>query len=75
MLLIILLPIFIILYLLLLISLKGNPLFFQTRIGLKVIPFNLIKFRSMTSERDSSGVLLPDHLRMTKVGQFLRNIS
>jgi len=74
-LLIILAPIILVLGLILLISLKGNPLFYQKRIGLKGMPFNLIKFRSMTSERDSFGALLPDNLRMTKVGQFLRNVS
>jgi len=71
----ILFPFLVILSILLLISLKGNPFFYQKRIGLKLKPFNLVKFRSMTSEVDADGVLLPDKYRLTKVGQLLRNLS
>lgn len=37
--------------------------------------FTLYKFRTMTDERDENGVLLPDEIRLTKFGQFLRSTS
>lgn len=57
------------------ISLKGNPFFVQMRPGYKGRPFNLIKFRTMSNERDASGQLLPDHMRVSKIGQFVRGAS
>ncbi|PKN13291.1 MAG: UDP-galactose phosphate transferase [Deltaproteobacteria bacterium HGW-Deltaproteobacteria-4] len=54
----------------------GAPVFFQqTRPGLQGRPFNLYKFRTMTNDRDSSGNLLPDGQRLTKLGRFLRSTS
>ena len=54
----------------------GSPIFFtQQRPGLHGKPFTLLKFRTMTDERDSSGDLLPDEDRLTSFGQFLRRIS
>lgn len=54
----------------------GSPvLFIQKRPGLHEKPFLLYKFRTMTEERDSKGQLLPDHLRLTKLGTFLRKYS
>jgi sugar transferase EpsL len=54
----------------------GSPiLFIQKRPGLYGKPFLLYKFRTMTAEKDSSGQLLPDHLRLTKLGKFLRKYS
>ena len=45
----------------------GTPVVFrQKRPGLYGRPFMLYKFRTMTDERDEHGVLLPDHLRLTK---------
>lgn len=54
----------------------GRPVFFkQTRLGLNKEPFQLIKFRTMTNERDSEGNLLPNETRMTSFGRFLRSSS
>lgn len=61
----------------LLIALKlGTPVFFkQKRIGLNNEIFTLVKFRSMTSQVDESGELLPDEIRLTKFGRLLRSSS
>lgn len=57
-------------------SFIGYPVFFfQRRIGLKGKEFNLIKFRTMTNERDKFGELLSDELRLTSLGAFLRSSS
>ncbi|MDY6949969.1 MAG: sugar transferase [Thermodesulfobacteriota bacterium] len=54
----------------------GSPvLFCQKRPGLKGKPFTLIKFRTMSDERDEYGDLLPDSHRLTPLGEFLRNTS
>jgi len=54
----------------------GMPvLFCQQRPGLFGKPFNVYKFRTMSSECDSSGELLPDSERMTTLGTFLRKYS
>lgn len=54
----------------------GTPIFFiQTRTGMKMKQFNLIKFRSMTNEKDENGNFLPDEKRQTKFGGFLRSSS
>jgi lipopolysaccharide/colanic/teichoic acid biosynthesis glycosyltransferase len=54
----------------------GSPVFFrQTRPGLNAEPFVMIKFRTMTDGRDINGVLLPDAMRLTKFGWFLRSTS
>jgi lipopolysaccharide/colanic/teichoic acid biosynthesis glycosyltransferase len=54
----------------------GSPVFFrQTRPGLDEKPFTMLKFRSMTNERDASGELLPDSKRLTRFGRFLRSTS
>ncbi|WP_318153562.1 sugar transferase [Paenibacillus vietnamensis] len=54
----------------------GSPVLFkQKRPGLHGVPFYVYKFRTMTGERDSLGVLLPDHLRLTKFGSFMRKYS
>ncbi len=55
---------------------KGAGAFFtQERIGLNERPFRIIKFKSMTDERDSCGELLPDAMRLTAVGRFIRSTS
>lgn len=61
--------------LLLSMSLKGNPFFVQARPGLKGVPFNLIKFRTMNNDTDKSGNLLPDHVRVTGIGKLIRALS
>lgn len=49
--------------------------FFQDRPGKDAKIFKVIKFKTMTDERDANGVLLPDELRLTKVGKFVRSTS
>lgn len=61
-------------------AMKGNPFFLQKRPGRKDKNgnekiFNLIKFRTMTCEKDKNGNLLPDELRLNKYGYFLRATS
>lgn len=54
----------------------GRPILFkQVRPGLKERPFLMIKFRSMSSQRDGDGKLLSDASRLTKLGRFLRASS
>ncbi len=54
----------------------GSPLFFsQPRLGLNGAEFRIIKFRSLTTETDSAGNLLPDEKRLTPFGQWLRSSS
>lgn len=54
----------------------GSPvIFMQQRPGLHGIPFYVYKFRTMTSEKDSMGELLPDHLRLTAFGSLMRKFS
>lgn len=54
----------------------GSPILFkQQRPGLNEKIFMMYKFRTMTDERDEYGELLPDHVRLTKFGKFLRSTS
>ena len=54
----------------------GSPvLFIQLRPGLRGQSFMMYKFRTMTDERDADGNLLPDELRLTRFGKFLRSSS
>ena len=55
---------------------KGaGAFFFQERPGLHGKIFKVIKFKTMTDERDAEGNLLPDADRLTKVGRFVRSTS
>ena len=56
-------------------AMKGNPFFTQQRPGKDEKIFKLIKFRTMTCEKDKEGKLLPDEKRLTKYGKFLRSTS
>ena len=56
-------------------AMKGNPFFTQLRPGKNEKIFKLIKFRTMTCEKDANGQLLPDEKRLTKYGKFLRKTS
>lgn len=49
--------------------------FFQERPGKNAKIFKVIKFKTMTDERDAEGKLLPDEKRITKVGKFVRSTS
>ena len=55
---------------------KGaGAFFFQERPGKDAKLFKVIKFKTMTDERDSDGNLLPDERRLTRVGNFVRSTS
>ena len=69
-------PILLIIYIWLTIANKGaGALFYQERPGLHGKIFKVIKFKTMTDERDAEGNLLPDADRLTKVGRFVRSTS
>ena len=68
-------PIFIILTFLLFIANNGAPFFIQKRPGKNERIFKIIKFKTMNDKKDPQGKLLPDHLRITKVGAFVRKTS
>lgn len=55
---------------------KGaGAFFFQERPGKNSKIFRVVKFKTMTDERDAEGKLLPDAQRLTKVGRFVRSTS
>lgn len=71
----VLLPLMLVLMVLGAIKMKGNPFFTQLRPGKDGKIFKLIKFRSMTCEKDKDGNLLPDEVRLTRYGEILRSTS
>lgn len=73
--LIILSPIILLLTMIGSIAVKGNPFFTQDRPGLNEKVFKLIKFRTMTNEKDENGEFLPDDIRIIPYGRFLRKTS
>lgn len=56
-------------------KMKGNPFFTQERPGWHEKIFKLVKFRTMTNEKDKDGNLLPDDMRLNDYGKFLRSTS
>lgn len=69
-------PILLVIYIWLTIANKGaGAIFFQERPGKDEKIFKVIKFKSMTDEKDADGNLLPDRERLTKVGKFVRTTS
>lgn len=56
-------------------KMKGNPFFTQERPGWHEKIFKLVKFRTMTNEKDKDGNLLPDEKRLNDYGKFLRSTS
>ena len=73
--LIILSPLLLIIAILVRIKLGSPVIFKQPRPGLNEEIFTLYKFRTMTDERDENGELLPDEVRLTSFGKFLRSTS
>ena len=57
------------------IIMRGNPFFVQERPGKDEKIFKLIKFRTMSCQKDKNGNLLPDEDRLTRYGKFIRNAS
>lgn len=72
---IITLPIFLIVGILVLIFIGQPAIFRQKRPGKNEKIFTMYKFRTMTNKKDEDGNLLPDELRLTKLGKFLRKTS
>lgn len=68
-------PLFLLISLFVFIFLGRPILFSQRRIGKNTECFNLVKFRTMTNKKDSSGNFLPEEQRLTKFGIFLRSLS
>lgn len=73
--LIILSPIMLIVALLVKVKLGSPVIFKQERPGLNEKIFTMYKFRTMTDERDMDGELLPDSVRLTRFGRFIRSTS
>jgi undecaprenyl phosphate N,N'-diacetylbacillosamine 1-phosphate transferase len=68
-------PVMVIIALLVRLKLGSPVLFRQQRPGLHEKIFMMYKFRTMTDERDEYGQLLPDHVRLSQFGKFLRSTS
>jgi lipopolysaccharide/colanic/teichoic acid biosynthesis glycosyltransferase len=69
------LPILAIVFLILFYQNKSKVFFFQERPGWHQKRFRIIKFKTMTDEKDVNGNLLPDNKRITKAGNFIRKLS
>ena len=74
-LLVILSPIIVSSGLLLFLTNRGKVFFFQQRPGLNGQPFTIIKFKTMRDAFNDKGAPLPDEVRLTKVGRFVRSAS
>ena len=68
-------PILILLFVVLHYQNKSSAFFLQERPGQNQKPFDIIKFKTMTDEKDSNGNLLPDNERITKAGSLVRKLS
>lgn len=72
---IILSPLLVVLAIITGIKMNGNPFFVQERPGKDGKIFKLLKFRSMTEEKDKDGNYLPDDVRLTEYGKWIRRTS
>lgn len=72
---IVLLPVWIVLIISGAVAMRGNPFFIQRRPGYNEKIFKLLKFRSMTNEKDKDGNFLPNNVRLKKYGRILRSTS
>ena len=70
-----LMPVFFLVAIILAIANKGNPFFLQVRPGKHERLFKIIKFKTMSDERDKEGNLLADSQRLTTVGRLVRKSS
>lgn len=68
-------PVLLVISVILLVTPDSNIFFLQERAGRNGNLFTLIKFQTMTESRNENGFLLPDHLRLTKTGAWLRKTS
>lgn len=72
---VLLLPLFLLVTVFLYFANDGKPFFFQRRPGKNGKVFNIIKFKTMNDRKDTSGKLLPDEVRLTTIGKFVRKTS
>lgn len=70
-----LLPVFMVVFVFLLITNSGSPFFTQSRPGKHGTIFKIIKFKTMNDKKDVHGNLLADDQRLTKIGQLIRKTS
>jgi lipopolysaccharide/colanic/teichoic acid biosynthesis glycosyltransferase len=70
-----LLPVFMVVFVFLLITNSGSSFFYQLRPGKHGTIFKIIKFKTMNDKKDVHGNLLPDDQRLTKIGQLIRKTS
>ncbi|WP_114752701.1 sugar transferase [Pleomorphovibrio marinus] len=68
-------PFFTLIYIILLVQNNGSVFFYQMRPGRHQKPFKIIKFKTMTDNRDTEGKLLPDVDRITRAGEIIRKFS
>lgn len=68
-------PIILLLTLLLISANKGSAFFVQKRPGYRTATFKVLKFKTMNDAKDEKGKLLPDNLRLTNIGKFIRSSS
>lgn len=68
-------PVFLTVFLILTATNDGKPFFVQKRPGRNEKIFSILKFKTMTDERDEQGNLLPEARRTTRIGNFLRRSS
>lgn len=68
-------PVILVVFVVLLISYRSTPFFFQDRPGFQERKIRIIKFKSMNDKKDASGKLLPDNVRLTPLGKFIRKYS
>lgn len=73
--LVLLAPAFVSIYICLMFYNNAKPLFFQRRPGKNEKIFKIMKFKTMTDKKDANGALLPDAMRTTRFGSFLRKTS
>ena len=68
-------PVFITILTVLFFANNGKPFFYQIRPGKNGVLFKIVKFKTMNDKIDANGNLLPDALRLTKMGSFVRKTS
>lgn len=68
-------PVFLLVYLGLFLAQNGNVFFTQKRPGKDEQIFSILKFKTMTDQKDQQGNLLPDAQRLTRIGKFVRKTS
>jgi lipopolysaccharide/colanic/teichoic acid biosynthesis glycosyltransferase len=74
-LLLILSPVLILIICILFFTNNGAVFFLQLRPGFRAKPFTIIKFKTMRDAFDEDGKALPDHMRITAIGKFIRSAS